>query len=85
MSARFESAPEVVIHPPRMLFEGSFVNVPGFSHDVGPDGRVLVVKADDSGPVTQVNLILNWFAELRQKLGAPSLYAGRGLSCPPKL
>jgi hypothetical protein len=68
MSARFESTPEVVIHPPRMVFEGSFVNVPGFSLDVASDGRVLVLKADESGPITQLNLILNWFAELRLKV-----------------
>jgi dipeptidyl aminopeptidase/acylaminoacyl peptidase len=68
MSARFESAPEVIIHPARMVFEGSFVNAPGFSHDMAPDGRVLLLKADESGPVTQINLILNWFADVRQKM-----------------
>lgn len=52
------------------MFEGPYVNVPGFSYDVAPDGRFLLIKGADETPVTQLNLVLNWFEELKQRVAA---------------
>jgi Tol biopolymer transport system component len=57
---------------PRMLFEGQYVPAPvTFSnYDVSPDGqRFLMIKANEqeSAP-TQINVVLNWFEELKQKV-----------------
>ena len=55
-----------------MLFEGRYVptNVALPYYAVTPDGqRFLMVK--DSGPAqapTQINVVLNWFEELKQKV-----------------
>ncbi len=58
---------------PRMLFEGSFLlsTVAQPNYDISPDGqRFLMVKAVEqaqSAP-TQINVVLNWFEELKQKV-----------------
>jgi Tol biopolymer transport system component len=58
---------------PRMLFEGGYepALVPNFNYDVSPDGqRFLMLKPSDeaqSAP-TQINVVLNWFEELKQKV-----------------
>jgi hypothetical protein len=55
----------------KMLFEGPYVPTPRSfpDYDVSPDGqRFLMLKADAQaqGP-TQINVVLNWFEELKQK------------------
>ncbi len=58
---------------PRMLFEGQYVLTPGTypNYDVSPDGqRFLMLKPSDSAEAapTQINVVLNWFEELKQKV-----------------
>ena len=58
---------------PRMLFEGQYVPAPvTFSnYDVSPDGqRFLMLKPNQSAEAapTQINVVLNWFEELKQKV-----------------
>jgi serine/threonine-protein kinase len=59
---------------PRILFEGPYVLSPrSFSdYDVSPDGqRFLLLKADDQAQApAQINVVLNWFEELKQKVPA---------------
>jgi hypothetical protein len=58
-----------------MLFEGQYVPTPATLHnyDVSPDGqRFLMLKPSEqaqSAP-TQMNIVLNWFEELKQKVPA---------------
>jgi eukaryotic-like serine/threonine-protein kinase len=57
---------------PKMVFEGSYVPTPRSfpDYDVSSDGqRFLMLKADAQaqGP-TQINVVLNWFEELKQKV-----------------
>jgi eukaryotic-like serine/threonine-protein kinase len=71
-------AVDVTIQPtfsagkPKMLFEGPYVPTPRSfqDYDVSPDGqRFLMLKASEQsqGPV-QINVVLNWFEELKQKV-----------------
>jgi serine/threonine-protein kinase len=62
---------------PRVLFRGPYLNVGGLSYDVTPDGQRFVVLEPvepDTAPVTHLNVVLNWFAEVKQRTDA----AGRG-------
>jgi len=55
---------------PRMLFEGQYFTPPGATHyDVAPDGkRFLMMKnVTPEAPLTQMNLVENWFEELKQR------------------
>jgi Tol biopolymer transport system component len=57
---------------PRMLFEGQYAPAPTTSanYDVSPDGqRFLMLKPIEQtlSTSTQINVVLNWFEELKQK------------------
>ena len=57
---------------PKMLFEGRYVPTPRSfpDYDVSPDGqRFLMLKANEQAS-TQINVVLNWFEELKQKVPA---------------
>jgi hypothetical protein len=52
---------------PRKLFEGSFVNVPGWSHDVSADGkRHLVLSNPTADTTSRLTMVSNWYDELRR-------------------
>jgi serine/threonine protein kinase/Tol biopolymer transport system component len=58
---------------PRMLFEGRYERSPATSpnYDVSPDGqRFLMLKADEKevAAPTQINVVLNWFEELKRRV-----------------
>jgi hypothetical protein len=55
--------------PPRLVFDTDFVDTPGWSYAVSPDGqRLLVVKAAGP-PINQgrISLIVNWQSALAKK------------------
>ena len=56
---------------PRTLFEGRHygMNAYGYSYDVAPDGRFLMIRPDpaESGPA-QVKVVLNWFEEVKRRV-----------------
>ena len=66
MAADVRTAPEFSATPPRLLFTGPYVNVPGLSYDVGPDGRFVLIEGPPEAPVTRFNVVLNWFDELKR-------------------
>jgi Tol biopolymer transport system component/predicted Ser/Thr protein kinase len=58
---------------PRMLFEGRYLPTPATfpNYDVSPDGqRFLMLKPSESAESapTQINIVQNWFEELKQKV-----------------
>jgi Tol biopolymer transport system component len=59
---------------PRILFEGPYVPTPVTfpNYDVSPDGqRFLMLKAGEQGQTaTQINVVQNWFEELKQRVPA---------------
>jgi serine/threonine protein kinase/Tol biopolymer transport system component len=58
---------------PRLLFEGNFVaGEPTIDYDVDPaGGRFLMIQpSHPDPPVTHINIVLNWFEELKQRLPA---------------
>jgi WD40 repeat protein len=56
--------------PPRELFSGDYVSsTPLDSWDLGPDGRFIMEKyvpRPDAPPITRINVVLNWFEELKR-------------------
>jgi Tol biopolymer transport system component len=57
---------------PQMLFAGHYWSVGSTSvhHDVSPDGqRFLMIKpGEQEASATQINVVLNWFEELKQRV-----------------
>jgi hypothetical protein len=64
-----------VLGPPRALFSGDYLDgqVPSKGFEVTSDGRFLLktrLPATESAPVTSINVVLNWFEELKRLVPA---------------
>ena len=73
MAVDIATKPGLTVGKPRMLFEGQYVPAPGSSpnYDVSPDGqRFLMLKHGEAGEAvpTQINVVLNWFEELKRRV-----------------
>jgi Tol biopolymer transport system component len=70
MVSEVQLTPEFSARPPRVLFEGPYINVGGLSYDVSLDGkRFLVIKPNDlTETTTEVSVVLNWFEELKRRV-----------------
>jgi serine/threonine-protein kinase len=75
MAVDIATQPGFAAGKPRMLFEGPYVPIPlpnTFpNYDVSPDGqRFLMLKPSEQAQTapTQINVVLNWFEELKQKV-----------------
>ena len=56
---------------PHLLFEGSYLNIPGVSYDVAADGRFLMLEENSKQPPTfQVQAIFNWADEVKRRVPA---------------
>jgi serine/threonine-protein kinase len=73
MAVEIATQPGFAAGKPRMLFEGQYQPTPGTfpNYDVSPDGqRFLMLKPTEQAQAapTQINVVLNWFEELKQKV-----------------
>ena len=73
MAADIAAQPGFTVGKPRMLFEGPYqtawTDLPNY--DVSPDGqRFLMLKPIESADAapTQINVVLNWFEELKRRV-----------------
>jgi eukaryotic-like serine/threonine-protein kinase len=59
---------------PRVLFETraySGLGIGGMSYDVTPEGEFLMIEPDEADvPPSQINVVLNWMQEVRQRVAA---------------
>jgi len=69
MAVSYSMNPKFSAELPRVLFEGDYVNVFGRSYDVSPDGRrfLLLKSSEEPSRQTQLNVVTNWFEELKRK------------------
>jgi len=73
MAVEIATQPGFAAGTPRMLFEGRY-DPPPFpiaNYDVSADGqRFLMLKPTEQAQAapTQINVVLNWFEELKQKV-----------------
>jgi serine/threonine protein kinase len=52
---------------PEIIVEGAYSNVPGLSYDVGPDGRLLLLRTDGGTERPgHLNVILDWKVEVEE-------------------
>jgi eukaryotic-like serine/threonine-protein kinase len=75
MAVEVTTQPTFSAGKPKVLFEGQYWGVQagqmGTAYDVSPDGqRFLMIKpVEQTGAApTQINVVLNWFEELKQKV-----------------
>ena len=48
-----------VVSKPKLFFEGDYVNVWGPSHDIFPDGRILLLELEEWVQPTEIDVIIN--------------------------
>ena len=69
MVTTISTDPEFTWTQPKLLFETNFVDSLAVSYDVAPDGRFLIIKpSHEESDATRLNVILNWFEELKQRV-----------------
>ena len=67
MSVSIQTEPGFVAGKPRTVFEGSLVDTDARSHDISGDGRRhLIIRPSAPSTATQLNVIVNWFEELKR-------------------
>ncbi|MGB2663038.1 MAG: protein kinase [Candidatus Acidiferrum sp.] len=75
MAVDISTQPSFSAGKPRILFEGRYERTPatGPNYDVSPDGqRFLMLKSSEQevAAPTQINVVLNWFEELKRRVPA---------------
>ena len=73
MAADITTQPGFAAGKPRVLFEGRYELSPATApnYSISRDGqRFLMLKPADAGEVapTQINVVLNWFEELKRRV-----------------
>ena len=71
MAVEVKTQPSLIVGKPQLLFEGPYLAAAlAPYYDVRPDGqRFLMMKSNEQGPAaTQINVVLNWFEELKAKV-----------------
>ncbi len=68
MVVTVETVPEFIASTPKELFPGRFVSCRfSANYDISPDGdRFIMIKPDEESEPTQINVVLNWFEELKR-------------------
>ena len=61
MAAAVHTTPELGWDPPRQVFQADFIDTPGRSYSVSPDGRrLLVVKHAGRDVRDRIQVVTNW-------------------------
>ena len=67
MAVAVETDPELKPGNPELLFESDYLNVPDRSYAITPDGKYFILlRGMEAAAPTQVEVVLNWFDELRR-------------------
>ena len=74
MAVAMAAEPQLAPGSPTLLFKGPYLSGtgttganPATGYDVAPDGRFVMARAEESaGGTQQINVILNWFEELKR-------------------
>jgi len=71
MAVAISTEPELTPGKPTLLFEGRYQTglvgaSPGSNYDVARDGRFVMIRAEEGSGPTQINVVLNWFEELKR-------------------
>jgi hypothetical protein len=71
MAVDIVTRPTLKAGKPRLLFAGAFAKGgPWRDYDVSPDGRrfLMLKPTKEDVPLTQLNVVLNWFEELKERV-----------------
>ena len=67
VAATIETEPKLRVTDRKELFEWKYLS----SYDVAPDGRFLMIRDPEGPPRQRINVVLNWFDELKRLVPSP--------------
>jgi len=68
MAVEIKNAETLEVDKPKLIAEGDYINIGGFSFDISQDGqRLLLVKGSEQKTASEIRVIKNWFNELSPK------------------
>ena len=70
MAATIETEPDFRATNLRELFEGQYETTGYLNYDVAPDGRFLMIQEPNGPTPLEINIVLNWFEELKRLVPA---------------
>ena len=72
MAAEIVTGPALKASKPRLLFDGRYENLSWEpNYDVSADAqKFLMLKSLDNTPPNQINIVLNWYEELKRRAGS---------------
>jgi serine/threonine-protein kinase len=70
MAVPIQTTPTFTAGAPKTLFEGQFTRLGWLraNYDVSRDGRFLMIKGEEQPFPTTINLVLNWFSEMTNRV-----------------
>ena len=75
MAVPVQTDPSFASHrAPEALFQADyFFGSPGRNYDIAPDGRFLMLSSQttEDAPPLQINVVINWFEELKERVPVP--------------
>ncbi len=73
MVVGINTEPTFTAGSPVVLFTGSYFEFEGFvNYDISPDGqRFVMVQTQETESTQQINVVLNWFEELKRLVPTP--------------
>jgi hypothetical protein len=72
MAVDITTEPAFTSGKPKLLFEGKYAAFgPRALYDVTPDGERFLMIKESGQQVTQINVVLNWFSELKRLVPTP--------------
>ena len=73
MAVSVKTEPALRVGKPRLLFAGNYMGGSpyGRSYDITPDGQRFLMAKQEQTEVAQINVVLNWFEELKRLVPTP--------------
>jgi hypothetical protein len=70
MVVTIETVPKFRASVPKELFSGQYESFRSMAnYDITPDGeRFIMIKLEEGSEPTQINVVLNWFEELKRRV-----------------
>ncbi len=61
-----KTEPTFTAGSPVVLFTGRYTSGIAVNYDISPDGQRFLMVKEDEGQPAQINVVLNWFEELKR-------------------
>ena len=67
-----QTTPDFSLSKPRQQFEGTYLQISGYSYDIAPDGKRFIMArgVNQQTTTTQLHVVVNWLEELKRRMSS---------------